>query len=398
MPRQIPYSRKVDETLSTPAELFTERTAIRNDLLARETPARVPVWVTFTPEAACGFAGIEVRKAYYDIELVEKGLARVCADFYSDAMPVSMPRFPILYEMLGAKNWAIGSGGVLQHPELEPMAADEYDLFLAAPYEALLETFAPRIYDALNTTPAKQSVLMLTAQNLFKASVASAVAVFSRYEEDYGYATGFYNGSLCGAPFDFLADQLRSFKGIMMDIRRQPAKVAAACEALLPMIIKKALPVTPRPGVQNYIPTHLAPFLSEKAYRELYWPTFERMVVELDRQGVGCTTFCESDWTRFVDDLATLPKSSIFKIEAGDPQRWAEGVGKTHPFGGFWDPTITLAKSTGECIDSAKRLLEIGMKTGRFIFAFDKNVIDSKSVDAKKLAAVLEWVHENARY
>lgn len=96
--------------------------------------------------------------------------------------------------------------------------------------------------------------------------------------------------------------------------------------------------------------------------------------------------------------LATLPASHMFKIEAGDPQRWADTVGKTHPFGGFYDPTITLVKSQEACIDEAKRLLDIGMRTGKYIFSFDKNIIDGKSIDALKLAKVLEFVREYAYY
>jgi hypothetical protein len=67
-------------------------------------------------------------------------------------------------------------------------------------------------------------------------------------------------------------------------------------------------------------------------------------------------------------------------------------------FGGFYDPTITLSRSKEECIDEAKKLLDICMKSEHFYFTFDKSVIDMKSVDVPKLQAVYEWVYENGKY
>ena len=62
-------------------------------------------------------------------------------------------------------------------------------------------------------------------------------------------------GGLCGAsrercaaiagilkaPFDILADKLRGYKGLCMDMFRQPKKVLAACEALAPHLLQVAL-------------------------------------------------------------------------------------------------------------------------------------------------------------
>ena len=42
------------------------------------------------------------------------------------------------------------------------------------------------------------------------------------------------------APFDILADKLRGYKGLCMDLFRQPKKVLAACEALAPHLLHVA--------------------------------------------------------------------------------------------------------------------------------------------------------------
>jgi hypothetical protein len=109
------------------------------------------------------------------------------------------------------------------------------------------------------------------------------------------------------APFDFLADQLRGFKAITMDIRRCPDKVKAAVEVITPLLIKMAIPPVIRPGLITFIPLHLAPFINMKAFEELYWPTFEKTIVELDKAGIACSLFVEQDWTRYCEYLERLP-------------------------------------------------------------------------------------------
>jgi len=124
----------------------------------------------------------------------------------------------------------------------------------------------------------------------------------------------------------------------------------------------------------------------------------EKTVVELDKIGVACALFVEQDWTRFAPFLARLPKSDIMYMEAGDPKVFTETVGKDHIIGGFYDPTISLARSKEECIDEVKKLLDIVMKTGKYYFTFDRSVMDVKSIDISKIQAVLEWVAVNAKY
>jgi len=125
----------------------------------------------------------------------------------------------------------------------------------------------------------------------------------------------------------------------------------------------------------------------------------EKTVVELDKIGVALALFVESDWTRFAEKfLSRLPKSTIMYMEAGDPKVFAETVGKDHVIGGFYDPTISLARSKEECIDEVKKLLDIVMKTGKYYFTFDRSVMDVKSIDISKIQAVLEWVAVNAKY
>jgi hypothetical protein len=384
--------------MSTILELQQERNEVRSDLLAGKKPKRIFIIPIFTMDAACGLANVNLLETHYNMGLMEKALTKVCETFYSDVVPSKNHRFASIYQLLGAKNWIISSNGTVQHPEIETMHVEDYDEFIAAPYKTIVEKFLPRVCTALDTDPVTRSLKLAAAYGAYKNVFYVQNGFVEKLTAQYGYVSGTGTNQPIEAPFDFLSDQLRGFKAITLDIRRCPGKVKAAVEAITPLMIKLATPPVMRPGLISTIPLHLAPYISMKAFEELYWPTFERMVVELDRIGIACSLIVEQDWTRYCEYLERLPKSTIMFMENGDPKRFTETAGKDHAFGGFYDPTITLSRSKEECIDEAKKLLDICMKSDHFYFTFDKYVMDIKSIDVPKLQAVLEWVRENGKY
>ena len=375
-----------------------ENVQIRADLLAGRIPKRVFKQLTFTLEAACGLAGVDLKRAHYDEELRNKAMYSVCETFHSDTFPIENIRFPAVYQTLQAKNWVLSSTGAMQHPEIESFAAEDYEDYIADPYKTILEKILPKIFGALAGDKAAAGVSLTKAYSLLQQIMGQHGAFEAKVTQEFGYAPGFFVGGLAEAPFDFLAAQLRGFKAITIDVRRIPDLVEKAVEATLPLMLKLAVPRRVPEGFIVFLPLHLAPYMREKDFERLYWPTFERLITDLKRRGIASFLFAEVDWTRYADYLAKLPEGTIIKFDDGDAKLLKEKLGGRHIIGGFFDPTITLTRSTDECIDVVKRLLEIGMPGGRFYFAFNRHVIDINSVDVKKLQAVCDYVHENAYY
>jgi hypothetical protein len=311
-------------------------------------------------------------------------------------MPSLNLRYPPVYQLLGAKNWVLGSGGSVQHPEIETMYLEDYEAFIENPYDAIMEIFLPRVCSALDTDPINRGAAFAKAYQEYTRQVGAYFGMLGALSAKYGYCHGTVTAPMTEAPFDFVADQLRGFKAILMDCRRVPDKVEAACKAALPFMLKLAIPPAPYPGMQGFIPLHLAPYMNPQQFERLWWPTFEELVVEMDRQGVGATIFAENDWTRYLDFLVRLPKSTCVWVEDGDMQKYTDTVGKDHVFGGFFDPTMTLSKTKEECIDYVKNMCDICMKSEHFYFTFNKSVMDINSIDISKLQAVLEWMRDNA--
>jgi hypothetical protein len=381
----------------TVAEKKAERLQVRSDLLAGKKPKRLLMNPGFSMEGQCGLAGVSILEAQFDTALLEKIFEKTSEMFVCDCLPGRNLRFAWVFQLLGAKNWIIGSTGMIQHPEIETMHEDEYDEFIAHPYDTIIKKFLPRVCTAVNTgDPMKDMLGLARAKMAYDSITAAQNAAAAKVSAKYGYVPAFTTNQKNTAPFDFLADQLRGFKQISMDVRRHPDKVKAACEAITPMMVKMATPQVIRPGLITFVPLHLGPFLNDKAFKELWWPTFEDMVVQLDKKGIACSLFVEQDWTRRAGEyLARLPKSTVMYMEAGDPEVFAKTVGKDHVFGGFFDPTITLGRSKEECIDAVKRLCDTCMsQSDHFYFTFDRSVIDAKSIDIPKLQAVLQYVSE----
>ena len=383
----------------TVEEKQKERMEVRNDLLAGKKPKRVLVAPAFSWEFACQLAEVDMMQAHYNFApLTEKAIEKVCQTFTTDVSPTRSLRFANVYQHLGAKNWIMGSNGVIQHPEIATMNVEDYDEFIAAPYKTIIEKFLPRVCTAVGKDPIQGGINLATAYGAYKNIAGVQQGIVGKIMGKYGYVPGFATNQMIQAPFDVLSDQLRGFTGVNMDTRRIPEKVKAAVNVITPMMVKMATPIVMRPGLITFIPLHLGPFLNRKIFEELFWPSLEDTVVQLDKIGVACSLFVEQDWTRYADFLSRLPKSSIMYMEAGDPKVFADTVGKDHVIGGFYDPTISLGRSKEACIDEAKRLLDIVMKTGKYYFTFDRSVMDVKSIDVPKIQAVLEWITENAKY
>ncbi len=376
---------------------FEERMQMRSDLFSGRIPKRVLVSAMFTLEAACSHANIPLIEAHYDRNLAEKAYAKVCEDFYSDTIPALDMRFPAVYQMLGAKNWIVGSNGAVQHPEIENLKASEYDEFIEDPDGFIIKTLLPRVCTALDTDPENKALNFAKAYSAYNQSLAKEMDIAMRLSMQYGYCPGFL-GPLVEAPFDFLSDQLRGFKGISMDIRRIPDKVEKAVNAILPIMMRCGIPTVMNKDASVGIPLHLAPYLRTEDFHRLYWPSLYKLIVDLDDMGIRAGIFAEQDWTRYSSYLETLPESTSIMFEDGDYKKLKATAGKKHLITGFYDPTHTLNKTKEECIDEVKSIIDVCAPLGRFYFSFNRGIMDIKSVNVSNLQAVLEWVHVNTDY
>ncbi len=378
--------------------LQQERQQLFDDIVDGKIPKRVPIMCNIQIDAAFAYAGYNVREGQWDDDILYDTIDKVASEFLTDT-PICGPnmRNPLHYQILGSKSFVMGTSGTMQHPEVHSLEPEEYDTFCEDPYKFMCDKLLPRLYTALDTETTKAGMILAKA---FKANAdqkAKGTAVTAKIREKYGYATSGGAGQ-SEAPFDFLADLLRSFSGISKDIRRCPDKVEKACWAVLPMMEKLLIPQKPLKYRHSNIPLHMGPYLGKKHFEKLWWPSFEKLIEKATKAGQSVSLFVEHDWMRHIDYLASLPGRIQMRFEYGDPVIIKKKLGGKHVITGLYPSGMLLTNTKQECIDKAKELLDILAPGGGYIFNMDKTVYSINGNVAENFKAVLEYVYENGKY
>ena len=383
--------------MSDVEELKKERIQIYSDLYSGKTPKRLLVGNPMQLEASAAYAGIPIAEANWDPAKKEEAVSKVAADFKGDTGPAINRRYALYFQLLGARTFIMASTGYLQHPDVHGMEPEDYDALIKSPYDCIMERILPRLYRELDTTPEKKMLALAKALKANADEAAAVGAINGRLAAKYGYPG--LPGSQTTAPFDFLADFFRSFKGINGDLRRYPEKVIEACDALLPLQVKKGqIAARPKFGATS-IPLHMGPFLNTKDFEKFYWPSLKKLIETLTEMGITVSVFCEHDFTRFLDHLQDLPANTILRFEYGDPKLFTEKLGKKFVLSGLFPLSSIHEKTKEQCLDDVKRFLDIVMpRSHLFYFSPNKEAMDIHGNFVENMKAVQEYILEHAHY
>jgi len=381
--------------------LQQERTQIFQDVYDNKIPKRVPVNLALPIEPTAQYGGIDLVEAQWDSTKLEATMDKLCQNFYSDVCPGGASlRYPGYYTPLESQSFIMGSNGTFQHPEVVGMQASEYDELIANPYDTLMEKVIPRQYKGLNLNDPVNMMLNFAKGVLgYNQHMAEQGALLSKVIEKYGYyPASRYGGGFTEAPFDFLADQLRGFKEISMDVRRMPEKIVEACEALYPIVLKKGMPKTVSNYAQVFLPLHMPTFMREKDFANLWWPSFKRLLEEYASMGIHCRIFCEDNWDRYLDYLYELPTDTVMMFEYGTPKLIKEKLGKKHIITGLFPVMMLKTHSKEQCVAYTKELIDTLAPGGKFLFSLDKNPISINDINMDSFNAVAETVRDYGVY
>ncbi len=378
--------------------LQEERTQLFKDVYDGKQPKRVPMEISITWDAAIPYAGLDMRKDQWNPETFETFFDKVCADFQTDKAPIAPTlRHPGFYQVLDAKGIIMSKTGTMQHPEIHCLEVEEYDEFIADPYKCMVEKLLPRLFSALDDTPMRSALNFAKGYKAKCDSDAAMGAVAGKMIEKYGFAA-LPKGGMTEAPLDFMADFIRSFTGIIKDMRRNKEQVLAAVEAILPHMQKIGIVPASSRYARTFIPLHMAPFMKEKDFAKFWWPTFEKLMRYLAEHGAGVKLFVEQDWMKKIDYLASLEDRVEMQFEFGDPALAKEKVGKDHIISGFFPITMLQTATEKECVDKAKSLIDTLAPGGGYIFNTDKSLYSLAGPIADNLKAVIETVRTYGVY
>ncbi|NLZ38751.1 MAG: hypothetical protein GX893_04000 [Firmicutes bacterium] len=376
--------------------LQEERNQLFLDVHSGKRPARVPISIGITVEAALEKVGYNLLRDLYSPERIYEAAEEMARLFDSDTLPTNPFSQAAVYRYVDQKFMQPGADGFYQHPDIAPLEFDEYPEFIKDPFEFIVRKIQPRVFGILQEDPLLGNIKIKIARDVVASKFAG---MGPRLVEKYQRANVIGMCGLLWAPFDFIADYIRSFSTILIDIKRKPQWVLEACEAVLEYEIRQ-IKNTPKRGAIPCIsyPLHMPPFMRPKEVEKFWWPTFKKLIIATQEEGFMPSIFCEQNWDPHLDLLNDLPGTVKLAFEDSDQKLIAEKVTTRHVFShGF--PAIVLKTGTKEeCIEEAKRTLDNLAVGGNYIFSASKAAIRGSDFKTENLQAVIEFVKEYGKY
>jgi hypothetical protein len=392
---------------------YQERIQMLKDVVQLKKPARIPVCpnVGFYPFV---YAGVTAEEAMYDYEKLSFALQK----YHTDFLPDSLSSAPIygpgkVFEILDYKLYRWPGHGVpattpYQCIEAEYMKADEYDHFLKDPSDFFMRAYLPRIFGALEPwkmlspltdilelpfmggymvpvgiPPVQESFKKfleagLAAMEWIQAAVGADGATISRH----GIPP--LIGGFTKAPFDTLGDTLRGTRAIMLDMYRQPKKLLAALDKLVPMAIEMGVRSTTNNGHPiAFIPLHKGAdgFMSDKDFKTFYWPTLKAVILGLIEEGVVPYMFVEGGYNQRLDVIADpdIPKgTTIWIFDQTDMLEVKKRFAGWACFGGNVPVSLLKAGTVQQVEDAVKKLIDEVGQDGGYILSTGAVLDDAK--------------------
>lgn len=378
-------------------QLYEEREKRYIQAVDLEQPDRVPHETRFGEYWAINYAGYPIKRSAVDPKIMGEAMEKIAQDFATDTCPSLFSRNPLFYKSLKSINFTESKTGIMQHPEVSCMDRSEYDAFIKNPFGFIVDKILPRVYKALDSEGAGYGMSLVRAMNIQTDMTTPILMEAGRVSKKYGLPlTG---AGLVEAPMDYISDMIRGFSEITMDIRRCPEKVAAAAEAVLPLMDRLAAQLPAVKGKLISIPLHMPVFMREKDFAKLWWPTFKEMVERMAARGQYMRIYFEGDWTRYYDYLQDLPKGHILgAFEYMDPQLAKDKLGKTMCITAGYDVSLLQYGTKEKVIDEAKKLMDVLAPGGGYIFTVAKGITYPNDGTPENVRALYEFVESYGKY
>ena len=407
--------------------LYREREKRVVDSIALKKPDRVPV-VLETSYFPAKYAGVPFDVAWTDFDRWLEITKKTVQDFEPDMVHVS-PFIPgSVFEALDMKTLKWPGHGLApefshQYVEGEYMKVDEYDLLINDLSDFLLRVIVPRSYGAMESLrdlPPLSSLLIghygisVLAELLAKPPISDAIETLQRVGrqmaalrpklktfvseiEELGFPQ--YATASLHAPFDVISDRFRGMKGSMLDMYRNPVKLLAAVERLLPIQVSNGLEMAKTSNVPRvFMPLHRgsAGFMSDKQFENFYWPTLKKLIMIFIDEGLTPCVFFEGDYTSRLEYLLELPKGKVLaQLDTTDIFKAKEVLGGHLCIRGNVPSSLLQVGTVQQVKDYCKKLIdEVGIDGG-FIMS-PRSSIDE--VKPENLMTMVEFTKEYGVY
>jgi hypothetical protein len=399
-------------------ELLQERTTRLEKTIKLQPADRVPIVISFAFFAA-KYAGFTPAEVMFDGEKMMQAWVKTYTDFQTDACnnPFGLHFTGPLLETLDYKQLRIPGRGIdpnhsYQFLEAEYMKATEYDDFIFDPTNFILHFYWPRVFGALeplktlpvlnevlnyamgidNFSLLDESGLTVVLEALIKTKkILDKRAVLARTYAQTLAGMGYppQTTAFSQAPFDTIADYFRGMRGVMLDMYRRPDKLLAACDKMLPIMLRLGISRAKASGNPRVlIPIHkgLDSFMSPRQFNIFFWPTLQKLILGLIAEDLVPNVFWEGDCTSRLEIIADIPKGkAIYAFERTDIFKAKALLGDHICIRGNVPSSILCTGTPQDTCEYCKKLIDIVGKDGGFIMDAANSLDEEKPENVRAM-------------
>ena len=392
-------------------QLYQQRLGRYVTAMRNEMPDRVPIR-PFVAEFIAVYAGYTCQEVTHDFQKAFDATCKCAADFDWDAtVPNMVYVWTGLTEAIGLDYY--GVPGIHIGPDVgfqyrEPseerafMKADEYDALIDDPTGFLYTTWLPRVVGDVSpmgepTSYRNNLSFVRGAMAMLQYFTAFGPQV-ERMRTECGTASAI--AGILKAPFDILADKLRGYIGLTMDMHNQPDKVLQACEALMPHLLNVAL-TTADPAklvpVGYWMHRGCVPFVNMDQFHSHYWPSIKPIIEELWAHGHQTLFYAEGDWNAHLESFRELPdRSIVFHVDQADIFEAHEKLGDKFCLSGGIPNFVLAYGSPDQVRDHCKQVIDRVAADGGYIM--DASAIMQNDTKVENMRALTEFTREYGVY
>jgi uroporphyrinogen-III decarboxylase len=185
----------------------------------------------------------------------------------------------------------------------------------------------------------------------------------------------------------------------MVDMYRRPDKVLAACEKILPIMLRLGISRAKASGNPRVlIPIHkgVGGFMSAKQFNTFFWPTLHKLILGLIAEDLVPNVFWEGDCTSRLEIIGDIPKGkAIFAFERTDIFKAKEILGDHICIRGNVPSSLLCAGTPQDVQDYCLKLINTVGKGGGFILDAANSLDEEKP---ENVMAIIETAKKYGRY
>jgi hypothetical protein len=392
-------------------QLYQQRMSRYFTTMQNRKSDRIPIR-PFVAEFTAKYAGFSCQEVAHDYAKAFLAARKCAADFDWDAVVANMVYvWTGLTQGIGLKYYGIPGIDIpadtafqyREPPEQDAfMRADEYDLLIKDPVDYLFNTRFPRV--STEVAPIGSPATYRNNLSFLKGgmSMLQYFYAFGPQVEALRRESGTVSAisGIFKAPLDIIADKMRGYLGLAMDLLEQPDKVLEACKALMPHLLHVALSgADPDKKVPIGFWMHrgCVPFISMKHFTNIYWATVRPLVEAIWEKGHQVLFYAEGKWGPHLTAFTELPdRSIVYHCDQDVIFQVKKFLG--HKFcisGGV--SNVTLAFGTPEKVkDECKRIIDGVARDGGYIM--DASAIVQNDAQIENIRAMTEVTREYGVY